>query len=245
MQTLQAPTPFLDSKGEPMKLIELNPNVTRLRIFGALNVYLLRESDGFTVIDTSIGGQAKNIAKAAQKLGTPIKRILLTHAHGDHIGSLDALHTLLGNVDIAISEREAPLLHKDLSLRPGEPQQKPKGSLPGARSRPTHTLSEGELFGSLRCINTPGHTPGHMSFLDERDNTLFAGDALVGMGSRLSLVTAPPWWFPLPKVATWDKPTADRSAQKLLQYKPALICTGHGLPITNGTAALSEALRSR
>ncbi len=225
-----------------MKLIQLSATVTRIRLFGFTNVYLLRESDGFTVIDTSIPGQAKNILQAAQEQNTPIKRILLTHAHGDHIGSLDKLHALLGTVDIAISEREAPMLHKDLSLRPGEPQGKPKGSFPGAKSRPTHTLTEGELFGSLRCIYTPGHTPGHMSFLDERDGTLFAGDALIGMGGRLSLVTAPPWWFPLPKLATWDKPTADQSAKKLLQLSPKLVCTGHGAPIPNGTMALRDAL---
>ena len=205
-------------------------------------MYLVKESDGFTVIDTSIGGQANGILEAAEQQGTPIRRVLLTHAHGDHIGSLDKLRARLGHIDIAIGEREAPLLHKDLSRRPGEPQQKPRGSFPGAHSRPTHTLTGGELYGSLRCIDTPGHTPGHMSFLDERDGTLFAGDALVGMGGRLSLVSAPPWWFPLPAIATWDKPMADRSAKHLLTFDPQLICTGHGAAIAHGTPALRDAL---
>lgn len=225
-----------------MKVKQLSSTVTQLTFLRFSNVYLVHESDGYTVIDTSIGGCAKGIVKAAKQQNIPIRRILLTHAHGDHIGSLDKLHALLGNVDIAISEREAPLLHKDLSLRPGEPQQKPKGSLPGAKSRQTHTLTEGELFGSLRCIYTPGHTPGHMSFLDERDNTLFAGDALVSIGHRLSLVTAPPWWFPFPRMATWDKPLADRSVRKLLKLSPQLICTGHGAAIAQGTTAMQDLL---
>lgn len=227
-----------------MKLTQLNPNVFQLTSLLAFNVYLVRESDGFTVIDTSVGGQAKGIVKAALHLKTPIRRILLTHAHGDHIGSLDKLHALVDDVAIAIGEREAPLLHKDLSLRPGEPQQKPKGSFPGAKSRPTHTLNEGELFGSLRCIATPGHTPGHMSFLDERDGTLFAGDALVSIGGSLNQVTSPPWWFPFPKVATWDKPLAEQSAKKLLPLKPRILCCGHGAAITDGTAALQALLGS-
>lgn len=228
-----------------MKMTQLSSTLMQLTFLRFSNVYLLRESDGYTVIDTSILGQAKNILRAAQQQNTPIRRILLTHAHGDHVGSLDKLHELVGKVDIAISEREAPLLHKDLSLRPGEPQQEPKGSMPGAKSRPTHTLTEGELFGSLRCIYTPGHTPGHMSFLDERDDTLFAGDALIGMGRRLSLVTAPPWWFPPPMMATWDKPMADQSAKKLLQCSPRLICTGHGAAIEDGTPALRAALERK
>lgn len=228
-----------------MKITPLSPTVTQLTFLKFSNVYLLRESDGFTVVDTSIGGKAQDIANAAQQQGAPIKRVLLTHAHGDHVGSLDKLRASLGTVDIAISEREAPLLHKDLSLRPGEPQQKPKGSFPGVQSRPTHTLTEGELFGSLRCIYTPGHTPGHMSFLDERDGTLFAGDALIGMGGQLSLVSSPPWWFPLPKLATWDKPLADASAKKLLGSEPRLTCTGHGAAIANGRAELRAALQRK
>ena len=225
-----------------MRVTQLSQTVTQLTFLRCSNVYLLRERDGFTVIDTSIGGQAQNILTAARQQNTPIRRILLTHAHGDHIGSLDKLHALLGAVDIAIGQREAPFLHKDKSLRPGEPQGKPKGSFPGAKSRPTHTLTDGELFGSLRCIDTPGHTPGHMSFLDERDGTLFAGDALTGMGGRVSLVTAPPWWFPLPKMATWDKPLANRSAAKLLDFQPGLVCCGHGAAVPDGGPSLAEAL---
>ncbi len=226
-----------------MKVIQLSPTVTQLKVLGFSNIYLLRESDGFTVIDTSVGGQAQNIVNAAKQQNTPIRRILLTHAHGDHVGSLDKLRALLGTVDIAIGEREAPLLHRDLSLRAGEPPQKLKGFLfPGAKSRPTHTLTAGELFGSLRCIDTPGHTPGHMSFLDERDGTLFAGDALVGLGGRLNVATHAPWWFPLPKLFTWDKPLAKASAKRLQPYEPKLICTGHGGPVQNGVAALEDAL---
>ena len=69
---------------------------------------------------------------------------------------------------LAISGRDARLLAKppaqDRTLDPGEPQGKVKGGFPGTRTRPTHLVVEGELFGSLRCVATPGHTPGHFSF---------------------------------------------------------------------------------
>jgi len=226
-----------------MKITQPNANTTALRFLGFCNCYLLRESDGFTLIDTGVSGRAKHIVAAANKAGVPIRRILLTHAHGDHMGSLDALHRLLGNVDVAIPQREAPLLHRDLSLHPGESQTPLKKFLfPGAKTHPTHTVSDGELFGSLRCIATPGHTPGHMSYLDERDGTLFSGDALISLSGTLNAITRAPWWFPFPAIFTWDKALANQSARKLRQFAPRTILNGHGPTIPNGAAALDAAL---
>ncbi len=66
-------------------------NITRVSRYGFVNCYLVREDDGLTLVDTMIPGSQKKILAAAERLGAPIKRIVLTHAHGDHIGSLDAL----------------------------------------------------------------------------------------------------------------------------------------------------------
>src|SRR4051794_37294726 len=104
--------------------------VTRLRF---VNAYLVDEDDGLTLVDTCIKGSGKTILAAAQKLGKPIRRIALTHAHGDHIGSVDELVEQLGEVEVIISPRDARLMAKDKSLDPGEEKGKLRGSWPGAK----------------------------------------------------------------------------------------------------------------
>jgi len=83
---------------------------------GMVNAYLVSEDDGLTVIDTTIGGSEGRIIAAAEASGAPIVRILLTHAHGDHVGSLDALKERLPDAEVIVSTRDTRLLAKDMSL---------------------------------------------------------------------------------------------------------------------------------
>jgi glyoxylase-like metal-dependent hydrolase (beta-lactamase superfamily II) len=230
-----------------MKTTAITVNSFQLTRLGLVNCYLIRESDGFTLVDAGLSGSADDILAAARTLGAPIRRILLTHAHLDHIGSADALAARLDAEDspweFACSARSVPLLQQppNKALESGEPAGAIKGSLPGIKTRPNRLVADGELYGSLRCIATPGHIPGHFSFLDERDGTLFAGDALVAVG-RLTLTGFAPWFFPLPNVATWSAPTATASAEKLLDLSIERFACGHGKIRSGGLAALRAAL---
>jgi glyoxylase-like metal-dependent hydrolase (beta-lactamase superfamily II) len=217
------------------------PGPIRLSRFGFVNAYLVREDDGFTLVDTMLPGSAKPILHAARDAGAPIVRIALTHAHGDHIGSLDALAEALGGVDVLISSRDARLLAKDRSLDPGEPQAKVRGSYPGAKTRPTSTFAAGDRVGSLEVIAAPGHTPGHVAFFDPRDGTLLCGDAYSTLGGVATTAKMNPR-FPLPTLATWHRPTELASARALRDLDPARLAPGHGQIVEAPGPAMSRAI---
>ena len=186
-------------------------NLTRVGRFGIVNVHLVAEEDGLTVIDTAIAGSAKAVLAAASELGAPIVRILLTHAHSDHVGSLDKLAAAVPDAEVLISGREARLLGKDRTMDPGEPDAKLRGGFPGTKTRPTRTIEPGERVGSLEVVAAPGHTPGHIALLDTRDRTLLCGDAFSTLGGVETCARLNPR-FPLPALATWHRPTALASA---------------------------------
>jgi glyoxylase-like metal-dependent hydrolase (beta-lactamase superfamily II) len=204
------------------------------------NAYLVREPDGFTLVDTALNS-ANGILAAAQRFGAPIRRIALTHAHSDHVGSLDALHQQLPDAEVSISERDARFLRGDMSLDPDEPQVKLRGGYVTVSTTPTRLLKPGDRVGSLEVIASPGHTPGHLAFLDTRDGTLIAGDAYstqagIVTGGTLRLL------FPFHALATWHKPTALRTGEALLALNPARLATGHGKVLTNPVPAMRGAV---
>lgn len=206
-----------------------------------VNCYLVRENDGFTLVDTGMGGSAKAILDAAAQAGAPIKRIVLTHAHLDHVGSLDALHALIPAAEVMISARDARFLTGDKRLDPTEPQTPLKGGYPQVTTVPTRLLHPGDTVGSLHVIASPGHTPGHVAYWDPRAGVLLAGDAYstkggTSTGGTLRLL------FPFPAMATWHKPSAIRSAETLLALKPTWLATGHGKVLEHPGAAMRHAI---
>jgi len=215
--------------------------VNRVSRFGFVNSYLVEEEDGLTVIDTMVPRSAKSILAAAEKLGKPITTILLTHPHTDHVGSLDELHAALPDAAVVVSERDARYLDKVMTLDPGEPQAKLRGGWPGAETKPTRTVAPGERVGSLEVVASPGHTPGHVSFLDLRDRTLYTGDAYSTPGGVATAAKGRPL-FPLVSMATWHKPTAVESAKALRALEPARIAPGHGNVVESPGTAMDAAI---
>jgi glyoxylase-like metal-dependent hydrolase (beta-lactamase superfamily II) len=215
--------------------------IVRITRFGFVNAYLVAEQDGLTLVDTTLLGGAKQILAAARELGAPIVRIALTHAHGDHIGCVDPLHAALPEAEVIISARDARLMAKDMSLDPGEPEAKLRGSYPGASTKPTRTVTGGDTVASLEVIAAPGHTPGHVAFLDRRDGTLLCGDAYTTIGG-VATTAAPNLRFPLAAMVTWHRPTALETARALRALEPARLAPGHGRIVERPGAAMEAAI---
>jgi glyoxylase-like metal-dependent hydrolase (beta-lactamase superfamily II) len=209
-----------------------------------VNAYLVREEDGFTLVDTGLSGSEEAFLAAARERGGEIRRIALTHAHGDHSGSLDALHDALPEAEVLVPAREASFLRGDLDLTPEEQRL---GELKGwwkvAKAEPTRELTPGDRVGSLEVVAAPGHTPGQVAYFDARDRTLIAGDAFqTRAGIAVSGVIRP--LFPFPALATWSLPTALESARRLRALSPSRLAVGHGPVIENPLAAMDHAIEA-
>ena len=221
-----------------MKVTPVGADGKQLTRVGLVNCFLVREDDGYTLIDTNLKGSEQDILGAAGDL--PIRRILLTHAHVDHVGSVDALTARVPGLELLASERSIPLLQRppDLSLRPGEVGPI-RGGTPGIASAVTRTIAEHERVGSLLVIDTPGHIHGHQAFLDERDGTLYAGDAF-GSLTGLCVSGFTPWWFPMKAFSNRDQ--ARDSAVKLQSYSIHRVACGHGKVLEGGRKLLQGAI---
>lgn len=215
--------------------------LTRFPRLFPVNCYLVREADGFTLIDTAISGSAKQILAAAQKFDTPIVRIVLTHAHSDHAGSLDELHEALPQAEVIVSKRSVPLLAGNRDLEAGEPQAQLRGGWVICKTQANRTVEAGDRIGSLEVIASPGHSPDSIAFLDTRTRTLIAGDAFQTRGGIAVSGTVRPL-FPFPAWATWHKPTALESARALRVLNPSCLAVGHGKLLENPLAAMDTAI---
>lgn len=235
------------------KLVEVDiaaPGVARLFMI-MVNVYFIKSHEGngseWILVDAGIGNCAEKIKNAAYEFLGERKKpsaIILTHGHFDHIGALKNL-AIEWDVPVYAHKKELPYLTGKSSYPPPDPTvgggamsllswAYPKGPIDlGNKVQPFP--SDGKLPGmpEWQIIDTPGHSPGHVSFFRESDRTLIAGDAIVTVKQESALAVlnqkqelhGPPAYF------TCDWPAAKQSVKKILNLKPQVAATGHGIPM--------------
>jgi glyoxylase-like metal-dependent hydrolase (beta-lactamase superfamily II) len=173
-----------------------------------VNVYLLRERTGYTMVDTGLktDESRQELQAALARLGVrigEIHRILITHIHPDHFGLAGELREASGGelvihrLEVALMEpryARAEDLVQDVAHWlavngvPEEEAEYLKTASMGARELVTlvepDTLLEGSErlrldAGELLAVWTPGHSPGHSCFYWPERRLLFSGDHLL------------------------------------------------------------------
>lgn len=188
-------------------------------VMGQTNVIhptLLWDGDRVVLVDTGFPGQLPLLQAAAAEAGRTLESItdlILTHQDIDHIGCLPALlEHIRPRPVVWASEIEQPYIQGDrllVKITPGAVEQAvaalPKEVPDEMRSAFKHRLLNppagpvDRLIGfgrtelpveGLAALDTPGHTPGHVSLYHAASRTLIAGDALKLHEGKLQLPEA-------------------------------------------------------
>jgi hydroxyacylglutathione hydrolase len=157
------------------------PKIIPIPAFSDNYIWAIRDGANAAVVDP---GDAAPVEAWLAREGVALTAIVATHHHGDHVGGIDAL----------VATRAIPVYG------------------PSGESIPhrTHALGEGDTIDvagvalSLRVLDIPGHTAGHIAYVGDNGGVplAFVGDTLFAVGcGRLFEGTPPQMWQSLSKLA--------------------------------------------
>ncbi|MCJ7654215.1 MAG: MBL fold metallo-hydrolase [Dehalococcoidia bacterium] len=203
-------------------------------VWGA-NAYLLVDDDGLTLVDTGFFGRADRILEQIKELGyspSDINRIIITHHHADHVGSLAELKRVT-QAEVIAHPADAPYIDGTLPKPgPASPQWLSKFSArfswlwvtePVAVDTLVNDGDELPILGGIKILHTPGHTPGSICLYLQSKKLLIAGDLLAHrFGLRLPS-----------RMFTVDIAQEIQSVKRIASLEFDIICFGHGSPITH------------
>ena len=207
---------------------EIAPGVYRIdtiAIPNGISVLLVADTDGWMLIDTGMHSGALRIQEALSTLGAgpqDLRRIYLTHHHDDHIGGLRAVRWWATEAEVIALEHEAQIISGE---RPFDPPSNAllrsfarRGQLPAVPV--DRVVHEGDSIAGFRVIDTPGHTHGHTSLINDQNGLLFTGDAFGSLPYKVRVGVR--------KFVCTDPAEAQRSAEKLLREEFSIVVFSHG-----------------
>ena len=181
-----------------------------------VNVYVIDD----VLIDAGAPWDRHRIARQIE--GRSLSAHALTHAHPDHLGASHAICNQFA-LPLWCGADDAEAVERgQTATRFGN------GWFPGPAAHPVaRELREGDTVAGFTVLETPGHSPGHVSYWRESDRTLICGDVVFGYNPFLlrSGLREPPQLF------SFDPALNRRSAKRLAELEPALTCFGHGPPL--------------
>lgn len=242
-----------------MKYFQVAQGVWGMKLL-FVNVYMIANrksfSKGWVLVDTGPAGSAGKIIYMAESLfgkGAQPSAIVLTHGHSDHSGSVEEL-LKHWNVPVYAHELELPYLTGISSYPPADPSvghglmslfsvffKKSPINL-GNRIKAVEMQEGIAELPEWKVIETPGHSPGHISLFLPLNTTLIAGDALattcaesfIAVLGNVKHISGPPMYMTI----NWQD--AEESVRRLAALEPRIIAAGHG-PVLRGREA-KEAL---
>jgi glyoxylase-like metal-dependent hydrolase (beta-lactamase superfamily II) len=180
-----------------------------------INQYVL----GDVLIDAGLVWDGGRILK--QLKGREINAHALTHAHLDHFGSSHKVCSTLG-IPYWAGAADVEACETGKMIGPGGRKLKTAPGHPVDRA-----LREGDEVGGFTVLDTPGHSPGHVSYWRESDRVLVCGDVMWGYNPFLfSGGMREPYTAFSP-----DHRQNRESARRLAELEPQLVCFGHGAPL--------------
>lgn len=218
-----------------MKINKISEHIWSLRtwVIIPIHVWIVVDEDGVTLIDAGISMMAKGIMKFIKELDAgPLQRILLTHGHSDHVGSIKAI----------LAERKVPVYAHSIEIPymegvlPFPRRKKAEQTVPKHIVQSLQEDEQGRLnsIAGLTPYLTPGHSPGHIVYYHEKDQVLLAGDLFTSKKGKLQQPMS---------MFTANMNEAVKSSSIVGKLKPAKLEVCHGYSVFQPADQLEEYIK--